>query len=62
MEPRLQPEEDADKLAQDVVNVWGQFASVGHAADLSTDFNALFDKVETEVRGASRTIAVSSTC
>lgn len=46
MEPRLQPEEDADKLAQDVVNVWGQFASVGHAADLSTDFNALFDKVE----------------
>lgn len=46
MEPRLQPEEDADKLAQDVVNVWGQVVSVGHAADLSAGFNALFEKVE----------------
>lgn len=28
------------------MNAWGQIASVGHAADLSTDFNALFAKVE----------------
>jgi hypothetical protein len=46
--------EDADKLAQEVVNVWGSFASVGHAPDLNADFKVLFDKVEA-YRFAKRT-------
>ena len=46
MEPRMQPEEDADTLAQGVVNAWGQIVTAGHAADLSAEFKALFDKVE----------------
>jgi hypothetical protein len=46
MEPRLQPEEDADKLAQDVVNAWGINVTAGNAELLSTEFKALFEKVE----------------
>jgi hypothetical protein len=42
----MQPEEDADALAQDVVNARGHVVTAGHAGDLSTDFKVLFDKVE----------------
>jgi hypothetical protein len=36
--------EQADKLAQDVVNAWGPSAASGHAAEQSPEFKALFDK------------------
>jgi hypothetical protein len=46
MEPRLQREEDADKLAQDVLNAWGANVAAGNAELLSTEFKALFDKTD----------------
>ena len=36
--------EQADKLAQDVVNAWGPSAASGHATEQSPEFKALFDK------------------
>jgi len=36
--------EHADECAQEVVNVWGQLSSAGHAADFTPEFKALFEK------------------
>jgi hypothetical protein len=44
MEARLQSEEDADALAQAVVNAWGENVKAGNGELLSTEFKALFEK------------------
>jgi hypothetical protein len=36
--------ENAEKLAQDVINVWGLIASSGHEKDLKPEFDALVGK------------------
>jgi hypothetical protein len=35
--------EQADELAQEVVNAWAMNVQAGHAKDLSDDFKALFE-------------------
>ena len=44
METRLQPEEDVDALAQDVMNAWAQVTTAGHAETFTKDFSALFER------------------
>ena len=47
-EIRMPPIEEylkqADKHAQEVVNAWGLSTTAGHAADLTPEFKALFEK------------------
>lgn len=40
----MQAEENADVLAQEVVNAWGVNVKAGNAELLSMEFNALFEK------------------
>jgi hypothetical protein len=44
MEARMQPEQDADVLAQEVVNAWGVNVQAGNTELLSADFKGLFEK------------------
>jgi hypothetical protein len=44
MEAKMQPEQDADVLAQNVVNAWGVNVTAGNAELLSAEFKALFEK------------------
>jgi hypothetical protein len=49
--------ERADELAEEVVIAWGQSVATGHAAKLSAEFKALFEKCR-RYRDAKRVVDI----